>query len=109
MPYIENKDRVVLEADLRNLFSSMGELEEGLGAGTLNYIFTRVSLEYLRQKGLRYKFLNDISGALSCADKEVYRRLSAKYEDATIEKNGDVEEFEQFKHIYKGAKVHSVS
>lgn len=89
MPYIKVEDRIELEADLRNLFSSMSKVPD-LNAGTLNYLFTRIAHEYLKVKGKRYQYLNDVSGALQNADKELYRRVAAEYEDECIKRNGDV-------------------
>ena len=59
-------------------------------AGALNYVFTELAQEYIRQKGLRYQNINDIIGALEGAKMEFYRRVAAGYEDTKIEDNGDV-------------------
>jgi ubiquitin-like protein Pup len=59
-------------------------------AGDLNYLFTLISQEYLRRRGLRYAYINDVVGALEGAKLEAYRRIAGDYEDIAIAKNGDV-------------------
>lgn len=84
MPYIKDKDRsmfyeaVHLGADARC-------------AGDLNYIFTKVALGYIYDKGEKYQNYNDIIGALEGCKLELYRRHIAPYEDEKIKENGDVE------------------
>src|SRR5438045_3727129 len=58
--------------------------------GDLNYLFTRLYLRYLRNKGESYQSYNDIVGALECCKLELYRRLVGHYEDEKREANGDV-------------------
>ena len=60
------------------------------GPGDLNYLFTMICIEYINQKGKSYQTLNDISGALTNCNLELYRRLAAPYEDEKIKSNGDV-------------------
>lgn len=59
-------------------------------AGELNYVLTRVCLEYFYNEGSRYQEINDILGALEGAKLEFYRRVAAPYEDVKREENGDV-------------------
>ncbi len=80
----------------------MRGLGDNLTAGTLNYLFTRLSLEYMKIKGLRYQNGNDVMGALEGAKLEFYRRVLSPYEDFTILKNGDVDEFKDLdSNLYK--------
>lgn len=59
--------------------------------GELNYILTCICNDYMRDRGEeRYYVYNEVMGALECAKFELYRRLIAPYEDASMEKNGDV-------------------
>jgi len=58
--------------------------------GELNFVLTKVCLNYLEQVGKDYRAINDIVGALECAKLEFYRRLAASYEDTKIATNGDV-------------------
>jgi len=84
MPYINT--------DSRKIF---GDLPKDLGyccgsAGELNYVFTVIIQNYLKDKGLNYQHINDCIGALEGCKLELYRRIAAPYEDKKIEENGDV-------------------
>jgi hypothetical protein len=78
MPYIELEDRERIDrgADPSN-------------AGELNYQITRLVLSFLGASP-RYQDFNDAIGVLECAKLELYRRLTAPYEDKKIRENGDV-------------------
>ena len=58
--------------------------------GHLNYLFTKIALDYIKTNGEKYRRHNDILGALDACAKEWYRRHTAPYEDAAIKRNGDV-------------------
>lgn len=59
--------------------------------GELNYAITRLTDNYLVQKGgIRYSHVNEVIGALECAKLELYRRVAGPYEDQKLEENGDV-------------------
>lgn len=60
------------------------------GAGDLNYLISKLVDEYLFRTGVRYDTLNTVAGVLACAQMEVYRRITAPYEDTKIKENGDV-------------------
>ena len=95
MPYIKQEDKPKFEPALKTLAGV-----EINGPGELNYLVTRIALMYLEQNGLKYQHLNDVSGALTNANLELYRRLAGPYEDKKIAENGDV---------YPPKKVESVS
>jgi hypothetical protein len=78
MPYINEKDR------------KYSRIMVAVNAGDLNYLFTREIVEYIETKGLSYRTINDIIGALEGAKLEFYRRVAAPYEDQKIKENGDV-------------------
>lgn len=80
MPYIRKDER----ADM------IENAEEPANAGQLNYMITRILLDYFNGKGARYQQINDILGALEGAKLEFYRRVAAPYEDKKMEENGDV-------------------
>src|SRR5665213_15605 len=84
MPYITQDRRDLLPN------SFFDELPDEPVAGDLNYLFTIISHEYLRRRGLRYAYINDVVGALEGAKLEAYRRIAGDYEDLAIAKNGDV-------------------
>ena len=83
MPYITKEDRVKFEETLNNL-------EVPKVAGELNYLFTCIIKQYLEQKGVSYTNMNEVVGVLECAKLELYRRMTAPYEDKKIKENGDV-------------------
>jgi hypothetical protein len=82
MPYIDQKDREILEKNIRGART----------AGELNYKISRLVDEYLteNERGVCYQSFNDIIGALEGAKLEIYRRLVIGYEDQKILGNGDV-------------------
>ncbi len=67
-------------------------LDEGRKAtkpGELNYQMSQLVKSYMAMKGLSYTTLNDIAGVLACLQMEVYRRISAPYEDQKLIDNGE--------------------
>jgi len=81
MPYIEADARPSLDDRLRTPAT----------VGELNYVVTRLVLEFIRnQGGMSYTTANAAIGVLECAKLELYRRLAAPYEDRKIAENGDV-------------------
>jgi hypothetical protein len=81
MPYITQKDRENTE--------DFPELTP-LNPGELNFLLTKVCLEYLSTKLEHYGAYNDVVGALECCKLEFYRRKIEQYEDRKIKENGDV-------------------
>ena len=80
MPYIKVEDRYCL-------------LKEGSPpqtAGELNFMFTRLAMDYLAIQGKNYSTLNTVVGALECAKQGFYRRVIVPYENIKLEENGDV-------------------
>ena len=83
MPYIKAEDRIKFEKGLDELNPET--------AGELNYIFTKLILHYIADKGgQKYQLWNDTVGAMECCKMELYRRFIAPYEDTKIKENGDV-------------------
>ena len=58
-------------------------------AGELNYLFTRIALDYFKRNH-NYAGINDIVGALEGCKLEFYRRYVCHYEEEKIAENGDV-------------------
>lgn len=58
--------------------------------GELNYAITEMMINYLNRKGVSYTNMNEVIGVLECAKLELYRRMTAPYEDMKIDENGDV-------------------
>lgn len=94
MPYIIQKDRDRI-VDKCDAFGD-GEIYTGIQidnidtAGELNYAITEMMINYLNRKGISYTNMNEVIGVLECAKLELYRRMTAPYEDTKIEENGDV-------------------
>ena len=78
MPYIPQTAR----AELRS--------RRPQNKGELNYVITKLLMEYIEYKGLSYQNLSDAAAALSDCRDEFYRRIMAPYEDAKCDENGDV-------------------
>jgi hypothetical protein len=87
MPYIK-KER-------KHEISIPPEFPFNATAGDLNYVLTKIIIEYLSIKPLNYQTCNDIVGALDNCKDEFKRRIQDPYEDLKIKENGDVypEEF----------------
>lgn len=78
MPYIKEYDRDI---------DSDSEIDT---PGQLNYLFTKIINDYLKNNGLSYLTINDCIGALEGAKLEFYRRVVAPMEDFKCKTNGDV-------------------
>lgn len=84
MPYIEKKDRSVIDPIIEPI------LNTNLSSGELNYVITRLCLQYLANHKANYSTMNNIIGVLECSKQEFYRRIAAPYENIKITANGDV-------------------
>jgi hypothetical protein len=62
-------------------------------AGDLNYIISRIAVEYVLKKGKKYTVLNEVLGVFSAVAHEFYRRVVAPYEDEKKKENGDIKGF----------------
>lgn len=80
MPYITQEKRKRIELPTFKVRTS----------GDLNYLFTQLIIQYVKEMGLHYSTINDIIGALEGAKLEFYRRIAAPYEDEKVKENGDV-------------------
>lgn len=58
--------------------------------GELNYQFTKLIVNYIRENGLNYQHINDVIGALEGAKIEFYERVVVVYENMKKVENGDV-------------------
>ena len=87
MPYIKNEDRKKFRGILKML--ELNVQMDHIPAGDLNYFLTKVILQYLGEQP-NYQRFNDVMGVLSGLDKELYRRITAPYENGKKDSNGDV-------------------
>ena len=86
MPYIKEVNKTMLRSATESITNNPPTT-----AGELNYVLTRVCLEYLnKQLQKNYQAYNDVVGALEGCKLEMYRRAVAPYEDSKISENGDV-------------------
>ena len=81
MPYIDEKARERLKRD---------DSPKAHNPGDLNYLITKMLLNYIEDRGMSYKVINDVIGVLECAKMELYRRHAVPYENAKMAQNGDV-------------------
>lgn len=79
MPYISHEVRV-----------QIAEGHVPTKAGELNYAISQLLKGYIAMNGKSYTTFNAIAGVLTCLSMEVYRRLTAKYEDEKLAENGEV-------------------
>lgn len=84
MPYINQEKRSELDNHLNPL------LQQHFTVGEMNYVITKLVLNYMQKTGLCYDVCNSLVGVLECAKMELYRRLVGPYEDTKVSENGDV-------------------
>ncbi len=58
--------------------------------GELNYLMSQLIKGYIAMNGKSYTTLNAVAGVLSCLSMEVYRRITAVYEDEKMSESGEV-------------------
>lgn len=91
MPYIDKDARWnITNPDIEGNPVPMINMSEISSAGDIQYAIALIIKNYMKNKGLRYQYCNDVMGALAGAQMEYYRRTVAPYEDKKIEENGDV-------------------
>lgn len=94
MPYIKGFQRVRVDAEIDALAKAINGFPDALRPGVLNYTVTRL----LRGTVLagdghtpaRYADHNEALGVLEATKLELYRRLTAPYEEAKLKAHGDV-------------------
>ena len=84
MPYIKQDERKLLDDDCKELSKKIEH------EGQLNYVITKLCHGYLKKHGKNYSKLNTLHGVLNCVDKELYRKVTALYEEEKIKENGDI-------------------
>ncbi len=80
MPYKKSAERLAL---------AIGK-KRPMNPGELNYLITKLCIEYGENHHIKYQTINDILGALDGAKLEFYARIARPYEDRKIKENGDV-------------------
>ncbi|HSG82702.1 MAG TPA: hypothetical protein VLC48_10650 [Gemmatimonadota bacterium] len=87
MPYITRERRALYDDRIATLSQ---QITDATPAGDLNYMVTRLLLDWLGKRGPSYAALADVVAVLETAKLEFYRRAAAPYEDEKIAENGDV-------------------
>lgn len=87
MPYIAQERRPRYEEAIVALEAAIDAETPG---GDINYIITRLLIDWIRKRGLSYAILADAVGVMETAKLELYRRVAGPYEDRKSEENGDV-------------------
>jgi hypothetical protein len=90
MPYITEDRRADLDPHISEVVSILRKL--GWSEGDMNYTISRLVGAAFEEEP-RYHTIARVTGVLKNVADEFYRRIAAPYEEAAIEKNGDVSEF----------------
>ncbi len=88
MPYIKKSDRPRYESAIRELARQIPN-DRSDRPGHLNYIITMLLRTTYGSK-MRYADHNEAIGVLECVKQELYRKLTAPYEDEKIVSEGDL-------------------
>lgn len=88
MPYIKQNRRTEIaeSPECANLAENAGEL---------NWVITTICHNYILEKGKSYSVLNEVIGVLECAKLELYRKVTAPYEDIKCKENGHISELDK--------------
>lgn len=76
MPYISPDNQNEFAALVKEI--SAADIKT---AGELNFLFTKLAVQFIATNGLRYQQMNDVMGAFEGAKMEFYRRVVAPYEN----------------------------
>lgn len=94
MPYITQQERDALDVEISALVAKLQDMHGDQNPavdGPLNYTLCRILLGVVTPD--RYRHYVRVLGTLEAVKLEIYRRLTAAYEDKAIKKNGDVIDF----------------
>jgi hypothetical protein len=103
MPYISRKHRQTLDPLIDKLAWQIAQEAKDVGydgafAGLINYTCTRLALKVARQQfgAMRYWIIAILTGTFKNIADEFYRRIGVPYENQQIEKNGDVDLYQEY-------------
>ena len=90
MPYIKKEQREIIDREIDELINKTKTIDsfESDRGGILNYIITRLALEFRGKES--YKNLSLMKSAMVDASDEWTRRQMNPYEDKKIVENGDI-------------------
>ena len=103
MPYINEEERIELDAAIENMTQSIRDIQSHLAnpndfsiyLGRINYCFSRVIAGLM--KDVSYKKIAMITGVLENIKQEFYRRVAENYENNKIAQHGDIKEYKNLK------------
>lgn len=75
---------------MQSIRESLDQGRKPTKPGELNYLLSQHIKSFIAMNGKSYTTLNAIAGVLSCLSMEVYRRITAVYEDEKMSESGDV-------------------
>ena len=84
MPYIPDSHRFTF---MESVEHCVDEIEK---IGDINYVITLLLHRWLSRNTTNYATLNALIGVLECAKLELYRTVTAPYEDQKRAENGPV-------------------
>ena len=88
MPYISKYVREAIDPHIDPLSENIRTV------GDLNYVITRLAMQYLQGVGISYGNIAGVIGTIRLTADELIRRVVNPYEDKKINENGDVAEYE---------------
>lgn len=103
MPYIKEKNRVVLDRAIGGAVETIkSNVEKSFGddldtnellklSGDMNYFISRLIGQLMGD--VSYSKICIITGVLENIKQEYYRRVASPYEDKKITENGDIKEY----------------
>ena len=98
MPYISETEREDIHSEIGGFTPHTGgELQYAI-AYMINNFYGRVNS--FEPRGVRYKHMEEMMGALDGAAREHYRMVVAPYEDTKIQENGGVYDVKHSQSVY---------
>ena len=109
MPYIAEKDRQILDANINSLIMSLKTSIPNMDnpyttthiknedllhiIGNINYVVSRICCGIMGE--ISYSKIALITGVLENIKQEFYRRVASPYENNKIIENGDIKEYKK--------------
>lgn len=87
MPYIKSENR---KKFIKTLSEAQLVFDKNTTPGDFNYLVSKLAKIYIWYKGESYQTYNDLMGALTGAQLELYRKKISSYEDEKLNENGDI-------------------
>ncbi|MDD5016321.1 MAG: hypothetical protein PHW73_14725 [Atribacterota bacterium] len=88
MPYIKKDQRNIYSSSIENITSILSQNK--WKKGDFNYCISMIINAWVKDTGLSYDTLSNITGVLNDIKTEFERKVVAPYENKKIEENGEV-------------------